>query len=91
MDLVIACGARAESRRDILIWQTRQSDVDSCVELHRRRPVTSLEVDLMSPKALVLSLLDNLEAKGLRGVNELVIHHKQCLVFDQRSLPERRA
>lgn len=91
MDLITACGARAEGRRGILMWETRQSDVEACVELYNRQSLTSLKVDLMSSTASVLSLLDILAARGFRGVDEQVTHRQGCLVFDQRCLTGRRA
>ena len=85
-----ACGGKLESRKDIVVWQARQSDLEGCTELHSRQPLSDRTIDLMSPSVLVLSLLDALRDGGFVGSENTVEHRAGVLVYDSRRITSRR-
>lgn len=90
-DIISALGSNVERRRDIFVWQTRVSDVDGCVELYNKERLTERHIDLSSPQAPVLSLIDALSAEGFHGVGEHVVHNAASRAYDNRKLSGRRA
>lgn len=80
-----------ESRRGIRVWEAALSDVEGCVELRNPVPLLARPVDLGSPQAPVLSLLDALGERGFEGVDEVVLHRVGVAHFDRRNICGRRA
>lgn len=89
-DILGACGGTLQGRKDIVVWQARQSDIEGCVELHNRQSLLNRATDLMSPSVPVLSLLDALHGRGFVGTGNTVEHHEGVLAYDSRRITSKR-
>eukprot|EP00927_Polykrikos_kofoidii_P077883 TRINITY_DN74779_c0_g1_i1.p1 TRINITY_DN74779_c0_g1~~TRINITY_DN74779_c0_g1_i1.p1 ORF type:complete len:377 (+),score=74.07 TRINITY_DN74779_c0_g1_i1:167-1297(+) len=74
VDLLSITGAKLESQRKWLRWETRASDVDGCLSLHSAKSLGP-RGNLSDRSVLVLLLPDALEAQGYRGELGKVTHH----------------
>lgn len=74
VDVISACGADRDCRKNVFAWQPRLSDVDGCVELHSPELLANRALDMMGAQTPVLSLLDALDRRGFTGVDEVVCH-----------------
>lgn len=48
VDISTACGGASAARKDMVVWQARQSDLEGCIELHSRKPLNHRPVDALS-------------------------------------------
>ena len=73
VDILALTGGDPDARQEILMWNTRPSDVDGCIELHSPEVATSgWQSD--NGKAPFLQVLDALKEAAWRGVPKQLVH-----------------
>ena len=90
VDLLTISGARIESRKQWLSWQTKPSAIEGCLAMHSPR-ILAPQHKLSHRSVPVLCLVDALEAAGLVGTKRKTTHSPDgSAEYDCRSLPSKR-
>ena len=90
VDIITAIGLAPDSRKGVLAWKAQQSDVEDCIELHNKELLLERPMDLVSAGVPVLSLLDDMHARGFSGIDEVVHHTPAVRHYDRRRASARR-
>lgn len=90
VDILSICGGENADRSKFLKWQTRASDVNTCVNLFGSSPMQP-RVGLKDPKVPILMLLDHMESLGWEASYEKIQHQGGApMKFDARRIVGKR-
>ena len=90
MDILQFLGDPIENRGEVKLWNTSESDIESCALWREPRDV-EYKGSLMQSTTPVLALLDKLRAEHFTAVYKAFTHHKRSgKYFDARDLPSKR-